>query len=115
MILDILGRYSDIIAGHEILRFRIVGNSFQLVCRIELSDSTPLFVRDYLFQDGSRKYSFHWQDMHGDGILRWDNALHHQNVVTFPYHRHVGREERTEASQPMKLEMILDYIRGVIT
>ncbi|MDM8552245.1 hypothetical protein QUF72_19320 [Desulfobacterales bacterium HSG2] len=37
MILDIINKYSDIIAGYDIQKFRIVGTSYQLVCRIELS------------------------------------------------------------------------------
>jgi len=114
MILDIIDKYSDIIAGYDILKFKIVGKSYQLICRIELRDTTLLFVRDYLFPDGSRKYSFRWQYLHEGCILRWDNAPHHQNIATFPYHKHIGKEERIEASQPVKLETVLEYIRSVI-
>jgi len=114
MILDIINKYSDIIAGYDIQKFRIVGTSYQLVCRIELGDGTLLSVRDYLFPDGSRKYSFHWQDVNDDCILRWDNAPHHQNVPTFPYHQHVGKEDRIEESPPMKLKAVLEHIRNVI-
>lgn len=79
---------------------------------ITLINYTQLFFRDYLFLDGSRKYSFHWQDEQGNCILRWDNAPHHQKIVSsFPYHKHVGKTEDVEESQPMKLEMVLEYIR----
>ncbi len=114
MIPDIIDKYPDIIAGYDITKFRIVGTSYQLVCRIEFADRTLLFVRDYLFPDGSRKYSFHWQNICDDCILRWDNAPHHQNVATFPYHKHVGKEERIEASPPVKLKTVLEHIRSVI-
>ncbi|QTA89677.1 toxin-antitoxin system TumE family protein [Desulfonema magnum] len=77
-----------------------------------MRDKTLLFVRDYLFSEGSRKYSFHWQDVHGNCILRWDNAPHHQGVSTFPYHRHFGKEEHIQESQPMRLETVLEYIQG---
>lgn len=110
MILDILKKYSQIIVKYEIVKFNVVGTSYYFVCQIELKDKTKLFVRDYLFIDGTRKYSFHWQDIQNKCILRWDNTPHHQNLNTFPYHKHIGNEEIIQESQPMSLEMVLEFI-----
>jgi hypothetical protein len=112
MILDVLGRYTDIVRYHEILKFKMAGDAYQLVCRLDLLDGSILFVRDYLFSDGTRKYSFHWQAQEGSCIVRWDNAPHHQQVNTFPYHRHVGEAETIEAAPPVNLEKVLSSIRA---
>lgn len=110
--LGIIQKYSEIIEKYDILRFKIVGNSYQLICKIFIINNAQLFVRDYLFLDGSKKYSFHWQDTEGNCIMRWDNAPHHQSVYSFPYHKHLGKEEYVADSQPMNLEMVLEYIKG---
>jgi len=114
MIIDILNQYSDIIETYNILKFNLTESSYCLVYEVELTDAARLFARDYLFQDGTRKYSFHWQGADGDCIVRWDNAPHHQGVSSFPYHQHRGKEERVEESQPMKLEKVLEHIRKQI-
>jgi hypothetical protein len=111
MIIDIIGKYSEIIAEYDIIKFRVAGSSYELIGKIRLINHTQLFFKDYLFSDGSRKYSFHWQDVHSNCIVRWDNAPHHQNVSSFPYHKHIGKQEDIVESHPMKLESVLEYIR----
>jgi hypothetical protein len=93
MIVDILKKHSGIIEFYNVSKFSMTENSFRLVYDVKLKDGTLLFVRDYLFQDGTRKYSFHWQNAEGNCIIRWDNAPHHQAVSTFPYHKHIGKNE----------------------
>ncbi len=112
MILDVIHKYSEIIVKYDILKFKVVGHSYQLVCKIIFTDQTLLFVRDFIFSDGSVKYSFHWQDINNNCIVRWDNAPHHQDVYSFPYHKHLGKEEYVTESQPMKLEMVMEHIRN---
>lgn len=111
MLLDIVESYSSIILEWKVIKFKWVGNSYQLICQIKLINQTDLFVRDYLFLDGSRKYSFHWQTQQGDCLIRWDNAPRHQGIETFPYHRHIGKEEKIESAPPMNLEKVLDYLQ----
>ena len=114
MILDLISKYDDLIISYNITKFQVVGSSYNLICKMDLLDNSRLFIRDYLFLNGARKYSFHWQNNIGECILRWDNAPHHQEIATFPYHLHVGKEENIEESHPMKLEMVLEYIRKQI-
>jgi len=114
MILEILAQYQNIIISHEIVKFRVVGNAYQFICKVELIDSSFLFVKDYLFLDGSRKYSFHWQKKEGQLIIRWDNAPHHQDVPSFPYHKHVDLESNILESPPVKLAQVLEYIHSQI-
>jgi len=114
MFIDVLGRYPEIIAGYDVLQYRMAGGSYQFIARVRLSDQTELHVKDYLFLDGARKYSYHWQDAAGRCIIRWDNAPHHQATGTFPFHKHLGERETIEESPPMKLSLVLEYIRGHI-
>jgi hypothetical protein len=72
-----------------------------LLPKVQLNNASELHVKDYLFLDGSRKYSYHWQDAHGNCIIRWDNAPHHQAVGTFPFHKHLGEQETITESPPM--------------
>lgn len=44
--------------------------------------------------------------------LRWDNAPHHQNTDTFPFHKHIGKDEKIEDSDIMNLEKVLEYIKN---
>lgn len=114
MILNILAQYKDVIEDYEILKFRTVGSAYQFICKISFVDQSNLFIKDYLFMDCSRKYSFHWQDKENELIIRWDNAPHHQGVKTFPYHKHVNDENNICESSPVKLSDVLEYIRQKI-
>jgi len=48
MILDSLQRHAAIITDYEVLKFNLVGDSYQLICQVDLSDGSTLHVRDYL-------------------------------------------------------------------
>lgn len=58
MLLELAKRYSDLIQEIEIERFRVVGASYELRAVISLRDGSKLFVKDYLFLDGTRKYAY---------------------------------------------------------
>jgi hypothetical protein len=73
MLLHLAKRYPDLIQKIEVERFRIVGESYELNAVIFLQDGSKLFVKDYLFLDGTRKYAYHWQNRDGQLISRWDN------------------------------------------
>lgn len=114
MFLDALELHQDIITNYDVLQFRMVGASYQLIVKVCLSNQTELHVKDYLFLDGTRKYSYHWQNAQGNCIIRWDNAPHHQAISTFPFHKHLGEQETIAESPPMKLTAVLDNISKLI-
>ena len=39
---------------------------------------------------------------------------HHQEISTYPFHKHIGKDETIEDSEPMKLENVLKYIQNSI-
>ena len=67
--------------------------------RVHLSDGGRLEMVERLVEskkDGSiypTKYSFHWQDQHGNLIKRWDNAPHYPDLDGFPHHIHIREDE----------------------
>lgn len=70
------------ISEEKILIYRI---------RIALSDGGLLEMMERVVKshDGNYKrttYSFHWQDRNGSLVRRWDNAPHHSELDSFPYH-----------------------------
>lgn len=59
-------------------------------------------------------YRFHWQDKNGNVIRRWDNARHHPELRTFPYHIHIGGEKIVKESEIMSLADILKILESAI-
>ncbi len=82
-------RYDLLEIGEEkILIYRI---------RITLSDGGLLEMMERVLESDmgyckTTTYSFHWQDRNGSLVRRWDNAPHHPELDSFPYHIHVERE-----------------------
>lgn len=75
--------------------------------RITFLDGSILeFTEIIVFEISKRKYSFQWMNSDYSLISRWDNALHHNHILTFPHHKHVGENE-IESSQERFLEDIL--------
>ena len=112
MILELARQYADIIRSIEVERFRIVGASYELRAIIALKDGSTLFVKDYLFLDGTRKYAYHWQDREGRLKSRWANAPHWRDVASHPHHQHVGSAGDVTSSEVRTPEDALQYIRA---
>jgi hypothetical protein len=53
------------------------------------------------------KYWYHLQKK-GEFIIRWDNAPHHRELSTFPYHVH--DKDGVHESKEMTMDEILDEI-----
>ena len=55
------------------------------------------------------KYSYHYQDKYEKILFRYDMAPHHNEVETFPHHKHVSSEKVIKASAP-SLAKFLDEV-----
>lgn len=64
---------------------------------VEIQNNVPVLV----------KYKYQWQSSEGDLLKRWDNAPHHREINTFPYHVH--NPDGVSPSPAMSLETILNY------
>ncbi|NJL59501.1 MAG: hypothetical protein HC887_07530 [Desulfobacteraceae bacterium] len=81
--------------------------------RVRMKDDDLLEIMERICfskKDGQiipTKYSFHWQDANSKIIRRWDNAPHHPEIQTHPYHVHEDREDNVKPSLPIAaLEML---------
>ncbi|MDO8445650.1 MAG: DUF6516 family protein [Deltaproteobacteria bacterium] len=59
-------------------------------------------------------YRFHWQDREGKIIKRWDNARHHPELTTFPYHIHIGSDGNVNESADVDLSEVLQVLESEI-
>ncbi len=57
-------------------------------------------------------YSFHWQDINNNLIIRWDNSPHHKEISTYPHHKHI--RGTTEPSKEISLKEVMVYIEKQI-
>lgn len=73
-----------------------------------------LIARDYRFDDGSRKYSFHLQDDAHNLVFRYDNEAHWHDIPTFPHHKHLPDDMVAPSDEP-SLEQILIEIELFVT
>jgi len=105
---SLINRYSDWITDYEVSDFRKYGDARSLVAKVKFVDNSALYIKDYLFADGSRKYSFHWQTVDGELLARWDNSPHHNHISTFPHHRH--DQYNVLPSQAFTLAAVLECI-----
>lgn len=58
------------------------------------------------------RYAYHYQKESGKVILRYDNAPHYSNILTYPHHKHVG--SAVEPAQVLDLSEILREIEQLI-
>lgn len=101
--------YPGLAADFEVKRFEHTDSTYVLVAVVTLADGSLLYVRDYLFSDGSHKYAYHWQRVGGELIGRWDNELHWPDIATFPHHFHAAAG-RVEASMIRCLDDVIMLI-----
>lgn len=57
MFYKIVEEYSAIIDDFTVYEFRRFGGASSLLAKIEFIDTSVLYIKDYLFIDGKRKYS----------------------------------------------------------
>ncbi|MCD6137261.1 MAG: hypothetical protein J7J91_01540 [Deltaproteobacteria bacterium] len=107
--LQIVKKYSDIIASYRVHGFEQFGALFRLRAEIEIIDGSQLYIRETVIHALKRKYAYPWQDKHQMLIVRWDNAPD-WDVETFPHHRHVGKKENVEPSYERTLEQVMAVI-----
>ncbi|MBU4501923.1 MAG: hypothetical protein KKA79_04970 [Nanoarchaeota archaeon] len=112
MFYKLVEEFSDIITEYNVFEYRRYGSAASLVASVEFKDRSLLYIKDYIFIDGKRKYSYHWQDAQGRLIIRWDNSPHHKGLPTFPLHKHLPDE--VAASRERTIKDVLTIIKGVI-
>ena len=105
-------KQSQIVSNYEVLDYKRWKTGRYIKLKIILKNGTVLFVREYL-DENDRNYSFHWQDKDNRLIARWDNAVHHKHIRTFPHHKHIGAT--VSESFEISLAEVLGYIEACET
>ena len=104
-----------IVESVEIISEKIGEKEGYLRVTIGLPDDSVMYCFEYMLSDGSieiSKYSFHWQDMAGNLICRWDNAPHHPELDNFPHHIHT--KDKVSASSETDLRKVLSEAKAVL-
>lgn len=96
-----------LIKSFEILDFKSGESFYFLRVKAILIDDSSLYIKEYCSLDGYF-YSYHWQDQDGSLRIRWDNAPHHDDLRTFPHHKH---SPQLEESKEMNLEDVMLEIK----
>jgi hypothetical protein len=102
---------SPIVESFTILKKRETEGDGFLRAKAGITDGSLLEISMYweLIEDDVRlvAYRFHWQDEKTRLINRWDNAKHHPEIKTFPFHMHAGEENKVKESGEMELSDVL--------
>ena len=113
---------ADEIADVKILRRSIWDTELEKIgiyrYRIHFFDGSLLELTERLVEEGGilkiTKYRFHWQNNEGDIIKRWDNARHHPEIETFPFHLHDGSDDNVICHKEINgLEVISKIIAEI--
>ncbi|VVB53873.1 Uncharacterised protein [uncultured archaeon] len=102
---------SHIVRDIEIDDEFITSVSGFLDCTVVLIDGSILYVTEYFSISDDiikrEKYSYHLQK-DDEFIIRWDNAPHHKELSTFPFHVH--DKSGVHKSKEMTMDEILEEL-----
>ena len=106
--LKLLARYERFIKDFHVFLNEREGEIHRFKAQLTFIDDSVLFIKEYVFQNLQRKYSYHWADASKNLICRWDNAKHWPNISTYPHHKHTANDvsESTETSVADVLDVI---------
>lgn len=108
-----------IVMNPEVLRWTALreeaqGDMGMLRYRLTLCDSSLLEMFEFFQIVKGKiqviKYSFHWQDMSGHLMKRWDNATHHPELSESPHHVHEGAEENVKSHRLIRAEEVIELV-----
>ena len=106
---------SSIVKDIEVLEEFITSVSGYLECRLLMIDNSILYISEYFTIYGDEikldKYSYHHQK-NNEFLIRWDNAPHHRELPTFPFHLH--RKDGVFESKAMTLEEVLKELAEIM-
>ena len=112
-----------IVANPKVVHWSVVreeaqGDTGIFRYRLSLCDDSFLEMFEFFqIQEAVQviKYSFHWQNPDGQLRKRWDNASHHPEVSTNPFHVHCGDDINATPCEPINAEEVLSIITAEIT
>ncbi len=92
------------------------GRASEFYAKLRFYDNSQLQVVEMLIVERyaivKSRYVYHYQRADGALILRYDNALHHPEVTTYPHHKHTS--DAIIDAQPPDLSEVLNEIDGIL-
>ena len=80
-----------------------------------INGSSLLFFRELLdlrLPVQKIMYAYHYQTKDGELVFRYDNTAHHQEISTFPNHKH--STSGVDSAAPPSLEQVLREIEEIL-
>jgi hypothetical protein len=105
---QVVDDYDGLVASIEKLDVNERHDLVHIKARLVLVDGSGLHVSEVWIDSSLEKYSYYWLEETGETIVGWDNAPHHEEVETFPYHEH--RKDEILPSDPMSAERVLAFL-----
>ncbi len=102
---------SNIVKSYNIKDVKTFDIGFYIKISVELVDNSFLFITEYI-DEYERNYSYHWQDAKNNLIIRWDNAPHHKEIISFPHHLH--KNKGVFENFDITIDEILKVIENII-
>ncbi len=105
---------SPLVEGYKV-KNEVIGSFVgQINLEITLKDGSVLHGFEYVVVSKGKivreKYRYHLMN-ENDLIMRWDNAPHHREIETFPFHIHT--KSKILPSEEVQLEEILKTIERI--
>lgn len=100
----------DFFRGIEYLKEEKRKNLFLRYSKIILVNFSTLHVKEIWKDEKLFKYSYYWLSANDKLILGWDNAPHHNEIKTHPYHRH-----KIDEVEPAKEKNLIDVLSFIET
>jgi len=93
---------------HRIVPLELDEETLRLV--LYLKDGTNLRITEQWLGETLERYSYYWLTSANELKVGWDNAPHHTQVVSFPHHKHIGKQSDVRPSQETSLEQVMPIV-----
>jgi len=93
---------------HRIVPLELDEETLRLV--LYLKDGTNLRITEQWLGETLKRYSYYWLTSANELKVGWDNAPHHTQVVSFPHHKHIGKQSDVRPSQETSLEQVMPIV-----
>lgn len=93
---------------HKIVPLELDEETLRLV--LHLKDGTNLRITEQWVGETLKRYSYYWLTSTNELKIGWDNAPHHARVVSFPHHKHVGKQNNVQPSHETSLEQVMAFV-----
>jgi hypothetical protein len=112
---DEIQRFKILIESYSISKTILSEKQGFISGKITFTDLTSFSFLEFVDLDFKNKikYRYHYMDSKNNLIFRYDNAPHHQEVGTFPFHKHIATEI-TNSDEPELFDVLIE-IQQTIT